>query len=123
MNLLIRALKPFGYYIEHEAGEVFSIPLQHVTELIQEGLIEIVVNNKGNNLDYDEDLEFDFYEKVDVIIPNKPTDSEVPQVCQVVTAKRKVCSCGPVKSSIVHIDTIDAGNELKTLDGFLLQYV
>lgn len=52
--LIVRVLKPFGYYDEHEPGETFFIPISEVTELIQKGLIEIAVNNKGNNADYDE---------------------------------------------------------------------
>jgi hypothetical protein len=55
MQLLIRVLKPFGYYADHVVGEYFSIPLEHVNELVKAGLAEIVVNNMGNNLAHDED--------------------------------------------------------------------
>jgi hypothetical protein len=55
MHLMIKVVKPFGFYIdEHQVGEEFSVPLGSVEELIKEGVATIVVNNMGNNLPYDE---------------------------------------------------------------------
>jgi hypothetical protein len=56
MHLMIKVLKPFGFYIEeHKVGEEFSVPLGSVEELIKDGLATIVVNNMGNNVPYDEE--------------------------------------------------------------------
>ena len=57
MSVLIRVLKEFGYYDEHKPGEEFTIPFTHINELVKNGTVEIVVNNLGNNLPYDESLE------------------------------------------------------------------
>ncbi|QIW88730.1 hypothetical protein P59_133 [Bacillus phage P59] len=77
MQLMIKVIKPFGYWIEeHKVGEIFSVNLRDVTNLIQEGLAEIVVNNMDNNLPYDEDEE-ELFEPVPVEAV-KP-ESKVPQ--------------------------------------------
>jgi hypothetical protein len=52
-HLKIRALKPFGFYDDHKKGEVFNVPIGALTDLIQQGLVEIVVNNAGVNEEYD----------------------------------------------------------------------
>jgi hypothetical protein len=55
MQLMIRVVKPFGYWIEeHKVGEIFSINLRDVNHLIKEGYAELVINNMDNNLPYDE---------------------------------------------------------------------
>jgi hypothetical protein len=54
-SLRVRVIKEgFGYWDEHHVGEEFNMPIRHITECIQKGYIEIVFNNMGNNLPYDE---------------------------------------------------------------------
>lgn len=65
-ELWVRVIKSFGYYDDHKEGEEIKIPLIHVNELFQKGFIEILANNKGNNLPYDEIEE-----------TNKDTEAEV----------------------------------------------
>jgi hypothetical protein len=72
MHLMIKVVKPFGFYIdEHKVGEEFSVPLGSVEELIKEGLATIVVNNMGNNLPYDE-KEIDPFEEIPVVVAEAP---------------------------------------------------
>jgi hypothetical protein len=52
----MRALKPLGYHIDHRVGEVLHVDLKHVETLIKNGDAEIVVNNFGNNVEYDQHL-------------------------------------------------------------------
>jgi len=54
MNILMRALKPFGYHDDHAVGELVPVKLRDVEEVVKKGYAEIVVNNMGNNLDYNE---------------------------------------------------------------------
>jgi hypothetical protein len=54
MKILIEVKKPFGFYADHYVGEKFTIPLSELEELIVKGYVSIVVNNMGNNLEYDE---------------------------------------------------------------------
>lgn len=54
MRIFMRALKPFGYHADHTAGEIIPVDLRQVEMLIKNGDAEIVVNNLGNNVDYDE---------------------------------------------------------------------
>lgn len=59
----VRTLKQLGYYDDHGVGETINIPIKQADELIKKGYAEIVVNNQGNNLPYDEpEVKFDYAE-------------------------------------------------------------
>lgn len=54
-EIWVKVLKPFGYHIEeHKAGDTLKISLIHINDLIKTGHVEIVANNQGSNLPYDE---------------------------------------------------------------------
>lgn len=73
MNLWVTVLKPFGFYDDHCVGENFRMPLEYVNVLVRKGLVEIVVNNMGNNNPSDEIEEVPF---VDVVFPKACHDEE-----------------------------------------------
>jgi hypothetical protein len=52
--LWVKTLKQLGYYDDHEVGEEINIPIKQADELIKKGYVEILVNNQGNNLPYNE---------------------------------------------------------------------
>ena len=54
MKLLMKVIKPFGYYDNHTEGEKVHIPLKDVNMLIKGGYAEIIVNSDG----YNEDREY-----------------------------------------------------------------
>ena len=48
--LWVRVIKEgFGYYIDHPVGDTFRMSVDHVTKCIQDGYIELCVNNLGLN--------------------------------------------------------------------------
>lgn len=55
MDMLVEVLNEFGYHDTHKPGEKIRVKLKHLNHLIKEGYVKIVINNIGNNLDYDED--------------------------------------------------------------------
>jgi hypothetical protein len=81
-SLLIRVVKDgFGYWDEHHVGEVFYMPIRHITDCIQKGYIEIVVNNMGNNLNYDEPEEGYMTEpKIEVAQAVEPRENHKPLI-------------------------------------------
>jgi hypothetical protein len=50
----IKVKKRFGYWADHKKGETFQMPIRHVQEIVEKGYIDICVNNRGDNLPYDE---------------------------------------------------------------------
>ena len=49
-RIRVRALQPFGYYDNHEVGEIVNISLVDANKLIKEGYVEIVVTAEGTNM-------------------------------------------------------------------------
>lgn len=68
MKLWVRVLSEIGYYDIHPVGETFKMPLRDVNNLVKDGYIEIIVNNKGNNLPYDEVEETKNFEEQEVFL-------------------------------------------------------
>lgn len=76
MDIRVRVIKEgFGYWDDHKVGEEFYMPLRHVTECIQKGYIEIVTNNIGNNLSYDEPVEGVVTEPIQAVNAPEPEPS------------------------------------------------
>ena len=66
LRVLVKVLKEFGYYDLHKPEEKIHVELKHLNYLIKTDYVEIVVNNLGNNLDYDEEYnKTESFEKMD----------------------------------------------------------
>lgn len=48
-TILIKVIKPFTYYDEHNIGEIFHIEIKDLSELIKYGYVEVVINENGYN--------------------------------------------------------------------------
>lgn len=55
MQLLVRVLKDgYGYHDDHKIDDLIYMNLNHMNDEIKKGHVEIVCNNIGNNVEYDE---------------------------------------------------------------------
>lgn len=68
MNLWVTVVKEVGYYDVHPVGEKIKIPLRDVNMLIRDGYVDLIVNNKGNNLPYDEAEETGGYKEQEMVL-------------------------------------------------------
>jgi len=53
-ELWVKVNRPIGYHDHHNVGEIIKIFMRDANDLIRNGFVEILVNNNGNNLPYDE---------------------------------------------------------------------